>query len=165
MRTGAADTLRVGAGVAWSATVLPRVLREMRGVHPDLSIDLIAGVGDQLAQQFAEGKIDLLLVAGALSRQDMGDVRREHLVTLPMELVVSREHPLIGKEPISVAQVTTYDWVGFYDDCDFVQLAGLLAARHGVVPPRIAMRANAVAALGTFVRESDAAIDYLLTGF
>ncbi|NVK59428.1 MAG: LysR family transcriptional regulator, partial [Rhodobacteraceae bacterium] len=86
LRTGEAGTLRIGAGVAWSATVLPEVLRDMRRDYPGLSIDLLTGVGDQLAMQFAEGRIDLLLVAGGLAGQPLEDARREQLVTLPMEL-------------------------------------------------------------------------------
>lgn len=156
LRTGETGTLRVGAGVAWSTTVLPRVLREMRGAYPSLTVDLLTGVGDQLAAQFSEGKIDLLLVAGPLSNLETSeDVRRQHLVNLPMELIVDRAHPLTGKGPVRVVDIARHDWVGFYDDDSFVRLAKLLVARHGVRAPRIAMRANSVAALTTFVRDTD----------
>lgn len=156
LRTGEAGTLRIGAGVAWSATVLPEVLRDMRRDYPGLSIDLLTGVGDQLAMQFAEGRIDLLLVAGGLAGQPLEDARREQLVTLPMELVVARDHPLVGQGPVGVRQIAGYDWVGFADDDSFLHLSALLTARHGLAPPRMAMRANSVAALGTFVRGTDA---------
>ncbi len=156
LRSGESGTLRIGAGVAWSTTVLPRVLRDMRAAYPSLTIDLVTGVGDQLAAQFAEGRIDLLLVAGALPGLDVaGGLRRELLVNLPMELVVDRAHPLTGKGPVKVADLARHDWVGFYDDDSFVRLANLLVARHGVAAPRIAMRANSVAALTTFVRGTD----------
>ncbi|MBN9887047.1 LysR family transcriptional regulator [Salipiger abyssi] len=156
LRTGEAGTLRIGAGVAWSATVLPQVLRDLRRDYPGLAIDLLTGVGDQLAMQFAEGRIDLLLVAGGLAGHELSDARREQLVTLPMRLVVSHDHPLVGRGPVGVRQLAGYDWVGFYDDDSFVQLAALLTARHGLAPPRMAMRANSVAALSTFVRGTDA---------
>lgn len=156
LQTGTSGTLRIGAGVAWSATVLPQVLSDMRRDYPDLSIDLIAGVGDQLSAKFAEGHIDLLLVAGGLAGHAFVDARREWLVTLPMKLVVAQDHPLVGQGPVSIPQVLKYDWVGFYDDDSFMQLAALLTARHGKAPPQMAMRANSVAALSTFVQGSDA---------
>ncbi|WP_319533021.1 LysR family transcriptional regulator [uncultured Cohaesibacter sp.] len=153
-RDGVTRKLRVGAGVAWTTTVLPSALTQLRSNYPGLSVDLLAGVGDQLASLYRKGEIDLFISAGPMVQHDLTDVHRKHLTNLQMIAVADRENPLAQKAKVTAGDLVAMEWAGFYEDESFVHLSNHYMSIRGLPPPRIVMRTNSVAALQAFVRDS-----------
>jgi DNA-binding transcriptional LysR family regulator len=147
--------LRIGAGVAWTTTLLPGLLREMHRRFPDLSIDLISGVGDQLATRLIDGELDVVLAAGSIDRLDSAEFRQDHLVNMEMKAVADPRSRLGRKRKITVEDLVSVDWVGFYEDEIIVQQSRHFLALHGLPPARFVMRSNSPATLTAFLKGTE----------
>lgn len=151
---GRLGSLRLGAGVAWTTTVLPDVLIDLQGQFPGMPIDMITGVGDQLAGLLLAGKIDVLLAAGSMPSLDFPDIEKEFIARLPMLAVADRRHPLSQRDRVMPDDLVGATWAGFYEDEGFFHLAQHYMALRGLPAPRIAVRTNSAAALTSLVRAS-----------
>lgn len=147
--------LRIGAGVAWTTTVLPGLLREMHKRFPDLSVDLISGVGDQLATRMIDGELDVVLAAGSIDRLGAAEFRRNHLVNMEMKVVADPDSRLGRKRKISAEDLVSVDWVGFYEDEIIVQQSRHFLALRGLPPARFVMRSNSPATITAFLRGTE----------
>lgn len=153
-RDGVTRKLRVGAGVAWTTTVLPSVLTTLRSEYPGLSVDLVAGVGDQLASLYRKGEIDLFFSASPVVQYDLTDVHRKYLTNLSMAAIADKDNPLAAKSSVTAADLVAMEWAGFYEDDSFVHLSNHYMSVRGLATPRIVMRTNSVAALTGFIRDA-----------
>lgn len=147
--------LRLGAGVAWTTTVLPPVLVDLQKRCPGISIDILTGVGDQLADLFMQGEIDVFVAAGSMPQLDVPDIAREFIGKLPMVAVADPGNALLKKAVVTPAELGKADWAGFYEDEGFLHHAKHYMALRGLRPPRITMRTNSVAALTALVKNSN----------
>ncbi|WP_299653965.1 LysR family transcriptional regulator [uncultured Jannaschia sp.] len=153
--SGELGTLRLGAGVAFTTTVLPPILRRLRDRYPGLTVDLLSGVGDQLAPRFLEGEIDVLLASTALPGLDAPGIRRQYLTNLPMYAFCDAGSVLARRTQVTPADLLTVGWAGFYEDESSIHAAAHYMGLHGLPPPRTAIRSNSVAALTAFVGGTD----------
>jgi DNA-binding transcriptional LysR family regulator len=153
--SGMLSRLRLGAGVAWTTTIMPDVLIDLQVQFPGMSIDMITGVGDQLAGLFLSGKIDVLLAAGSMPSLDSRDIEKEFIANLPMLAVADRLHPLSHRDCVMPAELVSATWAGFYEDEGFFHLAQHYMALRGLPAPKIAIRTNSAAALTSLVRASE----------
>lgn len=153
--SGQLNRLRLGAGVAWTTSVLPGVLIDLQARFPKMSIDMVTGVGDQLAGLLLSGEIDVFLAAGSMPSLDAPDIAREFIANLPMLAVADKDHPLARQMNVSAADLVGTSWAGFYEDEGFFHLARHYMALRGLPAPKIAMRTNSAAALTTLVRASE----------
>lgn len=155
LSTGRLSRLRLGAGVAWTTTVLPDVLVELRGQFPGMSIDMVTGVGDQLAGLFLSGEIDVFLAAGSMPGLDAPDIEKEFIANIPMRAVADRAHPLARLASVRPVDLIGTSWAGFYEDDGFFHLAQHYMSLRGLPAPTIALRTNSAAALTALVKASD----------
>lgn len=153
--TGRLSRLRLGAGVAWTTTVLPDVLIDLRRQFKGMSIDMVTGVGDQLAALFLSGEIDVFLAAGSMPSLETQDIEKEFIANLPMLAVADDNHPLAHRDKVSASDLIGASWAGFYEDEGFFHLSQHYMALRGLPAPQIAMRTNSAAALTALVRASD----------
>lgn len=151
---GEVGTIRIGAGVAWTTTILPSILKTMNKAYPDLTIELVAGVGDQLATQFLDGKLDVFMAAGATQLTSSPHYVREHLGNLPMAAVAGPSSSIAGQQPATPADLAAADWVGFVEDESILTMANQFLAAHGVGPVRFSLKTNSPTALIAFLQDS-----------
>ena len=156
LTTGYSGTLRIGAGVAWAVTIIPEILVEIGNMFPDLSIELITGVGDQLANSFEKGKLDILLAAGTQEPLNSPDFVHHFLRNISTVAVADSSHQLAKKKNISLEELASVKWAGFFEDDTFVHHATRLLAQHGLPAPTISMRTNSITALIQFVKNTGA---------
>jgi len=149
---GDAGLLRIGAGVAWSTTIIPGALIKLNRQFARLRLELITGVGDQLARLFETGKVDLVISAGANAPGTAPDFREDFLADVQMVAVADQGNPLARQSIVTIAELASARWAGFYEDDAFDHHAMHFLAGHGLRPPPIAMRSNSVATLTEFVR-------------
>lgn len=155
LSSGTLSRLRLGAGVAWTTTVLPDVLIDLQARFPGMAIDMVTGVGDQLAALFLAGEIDVFLAAGSMPSLDASDIEKEFIANLPMLALADRAHPLAQQKSVSAGDLVSMSWAGFYEDQGFFHLAQHYMSLRGLPAPKIAMRTNSAAALTNLVRASD----------
>lgn len=152
LTSGTPGKLRLGAGVAWTTTVLPGVLVDLHAQYPGMLIDVVTGVGDQLAAWFLSGEIDVILAAGSMTSLDTPDIETEFVVNLPMRAVADPNNDLARCEVVTPADLVQVEWAGFYEDQSFLHLARHYMSLRGLPPPKIALRSNSAAALTSLVQ-------------
>lgn len=150
--SGNRGTLSIGAGVAWATTIIPGVLIEINKIYPDLSLNLVTGVGDQLAALFEAGKLDVYLAAGPMEPPQSPDYTCTFLANIPMVAVAEPSNALAGKKTVTMAELVAAKWAGFYEDDTFLYHAAHFMALQGLPAPKISMRTNSVVALIEFVK-------------
>lgn len=152
---GTIGSMRVGAGVAWATTILPGILNELHQTYPDLAIDLITGVGDQLAARMISGELDMILAAGSILSLSSEEFVCTPLTNLPMKVVVDPGSKLTHGRPVTPRELSSVPWVGFYEDENIVQFSNHFLASHGLPPAKFAMRTNSPTALTAFMKGTD----------
>jgi DNA-binding transcriptional LysR family regulator len=88
---------------------LPEALSSFLAAHPNVSVDLVERLSDEIVGLIAEGVADLGIIAGTVDpgALETFPYRRDRFV-----LVVAHDHPLAVRDRISLAQVLDHDFVG-----------------------------------------------------
>ncbi|WP_298852829.1 LysR family transcriptional regulator [uncultured Ruegeria sp.] len=152
---GITGRLRVGAGVAWATTVLPDVMNRMHEKFPALSIDLITGVGDQLATRLIDGELDVVVAAGSVQSLASPEFHCEPMINLPMKIVADPKSKLAQQSVVSPEQLASVKWVSFYEDESMVQFSNHFLALHGLPPAKFVMRTNSPTSLTSFLKKTE----------
>jgi DNA-binding transcriptional LysR family regulator len=106
---GQAGQIRVLSNTNALTEFLPEALSTFLAAHPNVSIDLVERLSDEIVGLIAEGVADLGIIAGTVDPGTLETFpyRRDRFV-----LVVAHDHPLAVRDRISLAQVLDYDFVG-----------------------------------------------------
>jgi DNA-binding transcriptional LysR family regulator len=125
--------LRVSCGPVGQFVLLPAVIRALAAQYPDFELEVSELTTEQQMARLPEGKIDALLMVGALPINGMrfDPICKESLVA-----VVARESPLAARRSLSVQDLRETALIASrIKDCRFHQpyLHSLLAP-YGVTP-------------------------------
>lgn len=105
--------LVLGAFPAAMSVLLPRAVARLAHSHPTLLITLSDASTPALVERMHDGQLDLAVVAiGAdLPDYDLGDVRRDSLLSEALRVAVPAAHPLARRSPVTVADLRNEPWV------------------------------------------------------
>lgn len=155
---GEIGKLRVGFVGSATYDILPSVLREFRSLYPDVQVHLLEMSTPMQMEALLEEEIDV----GVLRPPVHYEALRTEIVSIaPCVLAVPKQHPLLQRENISLADLSPYPfvmlarktWAGLYDEIlglcnpiiqqealEFQTVIGLVAAGMGIaVVPQSAM--------------------------
>ncbi len=106
---GQAGQIRVLSNTNALTEFLPEALSSFLAAHPNVSVDLVERLSDEIVGLIAEGVADLGIIAGTVDpgALETFPYRRDRFV-----LVVAHDHPLAVRDRISLAQVLDHDFVG-----------------------------------------------------
>jgi molybdate transport repressor ModE-like protein len=106
---GQAGQIRVLSNTNALTEFLPEALSSFLSAHPNVSVDLVERLSDEIVGLIAEGVADLGIIAGTVDpgALETFPYRRDRFV-----LVVAHDHPLAVRDRISLAQVLDHDFVG-----------------------------------------------------
>lgn len=149
---GLTGRLRIGAGVAWTTTLLPPVLGALREHFPNLAIDLVADVGNRLARKLYDGELDVVVAGGALSDLEIADFTCTFLGSYPMIAVADPTSALATKPVLLPSDMAAASWACFYEDDSIVRSVSEWLALYGLPAPSFAMRTNSPTALTAYLR-------------
>jgi molybdate transport repressor ModE-like protein len=149
--------LRLGTFPTAGATLMPRAIAEFSRRHPAVELSLSEAEPDELLVRLRGGELDVALVEDSLPIDNDDDaVELLHLLDDPFYLVLSKDHPLAGRQRIRFEDLATEAWIqgtiscmcsrhtqlacqnaGFeprvaYESDDFQVVQGLVAAGVGV---------------------------------
>jgi DNA-binding transcriptional LysR family regulator len=96
--------LRLGASSTIAQYVIPAVLARFQEHSPEVSLSLMSGNTDQIEQALLNNDIDLGLVEG---RTHHSDIRYTPFVKDELVLVCRADHPLAGRDEITLAELKT----------------------------------------------------------
>lgn len=107
---GSAGHVRIGAV---TGPTLDRVLPSLRAARmsqPRMTTEVIVATSDVLCVQLLSGRIDFA-IARLPETPDRALFDSRLIAVEPVELVVRRDHPLIGPPATNLLDLITYDWV------------------------------------------------------
>lgn len=155
LTAGVSGRLRIGAGVAWTTTIIPGVIRTLHERFPVLCIDLVVGVGDQLAGRLVAGDLDVIIAGGAVPVLDHSDFDHIPLADLPMVAIADPASAIAGRNPVTAADLAAARWVGFHEDENIVASANRFMRERTLAPPDFVLRTNSLTALTTFLQGTE----------
>ena len=125
---GLAGQIRLLSNTNALTEFLPEALSSFLSAHPNVSVDLVERLSDEIVGLIAEGVADLGIVAGTV---DVGGLetypfRRDRFV-----LVVARDHPLARRAQIGFEEVLDHDFVGLDRASALQRFLASKAARIG----------------------------------
>src|SRR5215213_7442975 len=141
--------LRMAAFESAGATLMPLAIKEFRAKHPAIELTLTLGEPEEAEPQLKSGELDLVIGFGSRYAQEDG-VERHFLLEDPMFLVLPREHPLVGKRNLRLADLADEAWIGGPQDCECNRLIYGACSAAGY-DPRIAFETDDYAAVQGFV--------------
>lgn len=108
-------TLNIAAFATAARGLLPGVLRDLRSRYPDLSVSLSEQEPHEAIPALSRGHLDVAVVQdwagdtpavpGGLSRLD--------LIEDPFDAALSADHPLAGRETITLSELAAEDWISW----------------------------------------------------
>jgi DNA-binding transcriptional LysR family regulator len=141
--------LRMAAFESAGATLMPLAIKEFRAKHPAIELTMTLGEPEDAEPQLKSGELDLVIGFGSRYAQEDG-VERHFLLEDPMFLVLPREHPLVAKRNLRLADLADEAWIGGPQDCECNRLIYGACSAAGY-DPRIAFETDDYAAVQGFV--------------
>ena len=141
--------LRMAAFESAGATLMPLAIAEFRAQHPAIELTMTLGEPESTEPQLKSGELDLSLGFGSRADEQDG-IDRHFLLEDPMLLVLPREHPLVGKRNLRLADLADEAWIGGPQDCECNRLIYGACSAAGY-DPRIAFETDDYAAVQGFV--------------
>ena len=106
------ETLRVGAFPSALATVIPKAIKRLRRQLPDVQVEAVEASGTELGAMVAAGTLHAAMCfqdAELPPRRPEGTERHE-LGREAMLAVLAPEHPLAGRERLTIAELAEDTW-------------------------------------------------------
>ena len=125
------DVLRIGAGQTSAAFLLPSYLKQYRERYPDVVIDIRTGTGQQRLDWLRDYELDLVIAAMDIAPSD---VEFHPVFESSPVLITSLDHPLAGRESVSIEEAAAYPFVGHTAQQYVRQVAEVILRLHGVAP-------------------------------
>jgi DNA-binding transcriptional LysR family regulator len=110
---GIRGTLRVGTMSSLGMIDLPAVLGQFHREYPEVSVRLaVVGTGSAgLVTELTEGRLDLAFIS-LPGRRPVG-VRVRDLTSVPLDLVVRRDHALAARKDVAISELADESFVDF----------------------------------------------------
>ncbi|MDR6869009.1 DNA-binding transcriptional LysR family regulator [Bosea sp. BE125] len=110
LQRGGYGALSIGAIMATAPDILPAAIAELKRRRPLMTIMLQTTTSDQLLRSLEKNELDLVIGRLTESRHHaIFDV--EPLSIEKLWAFVSADHPLAGRDEVSLAEMETYPWV------------------------------------------------------
>ncbi len=109
-RQGHTGSLKVGAMAVVTATLLPAVMRRFVADHNGLVIEIVSGSASVLLERLRAGYV-ALVIGRCPAHGEMNGLSFEQLYSDHHTFVVRSGHPLAGRSPIPLEEVSNYPFV------------------------------------------------------
>lgn len=155
LASGESGHLRLGSVTAPALGLMLPALRTLRLTHPNISADVSIAPSALLCQELRAGRLDLVLGRPTEPR-DHDDFVVEPLATEPVALIARQNHPLAGRNDISLSDLLQFDWV-MPDSLSPLGSAVIRAFKdHGMPLPRQSLTTASFLLTLTVVRQTNA---------
>ena len=104
-----AGPLCIGAGQTTAACLLPRYLEQFREQYPEVRIEVRTGTGQERLGWLRDYELDLIVAAMDIPSPD---VEFYPVLSSELLLITPLDHPLAGRDSVSVDEFTVYPFIG-----------------------------------------------------
>jgi LysR family carnitine catabolism transcriptional activator len=114
------------------ATVIPEVVRRLDEAYPEVELRLIDGRSGQVEPMILRGETDF----GLGPRPASAEARFEHLYRDPFVAAVAADHPLAGRETVTLAELLRHPFIANSRDTNARQIVdrAMLRLRRPATP-------------------------------
>lgn len=146
-------SVRIGAGALFTERLLANTIAKYTSAHPRVDITITEGISQQLFNLLGRGELDFTLSTPVAGLEPPPDLQHVVLFSMPTEVVMSKDHPLLEEGTPSFESLAQWPWIvaAAYDG----QRQQLLSAfeERGVAPPDHLMRTDAIPVLRSLILE------------
>lgn len=107
---GRVGQVAIGAVTAPALDIVLPALQAARVDHPNIQIDVAVAPSDVLFEQLMAGRLDFI-IARVPQHVDPLVVSALHVAAEPVDFVVRRDHPLLGRAVLTWDDLAQHDWV------------------------------------------------------
>jgi DNA-binding transcriptional LysR family regulator len=142
--------LRMAAFESAGSSLMPLAIAAFRAEHPAVELSMSLSEPEDCVPLLRSGDLDLAIVfESAVNHADDG-IHRVHLLEDPMYLILPRDHPLVDKRRVRLADLAGEAWIAGQPDCECNRLINRACAVAGY-EPRIAFDTDDYTAMQGFV--------------
>ncbi|KRE24361.1 LysR family transcriptional regulator [Bosea sp. Root483D1] len=152
LRGAGTGTVTVGLSIAAHLALLPPSLRPFRTRYPDIRLHIIEGFYPTLEERLRDGTVDFYIGPDG-GAQPVPQLSREVLFHNRRIVLCRAGHPLAAAT--SLRELVGQDWVTTSITADASDEINAFFARHGLPPPRLAVRSQSALTLLTCLANSD----------
>lgn len=152
LRGAGTGTVTVGLSIAAHLALLPPSLRPFRARYPDIKLHIIEGFYPTLEERLRDGTVDFYIGPDG-GAQPVPQLSREVLFHNRRIVLCRADHPLAAAT--SLRELVGQDWVTTSITADAGDEINAFFARHGLPPPRLAVRSQSALTLLTCLANSD----------
>lgn len=152
LRGAGTGTVTVGLSIAAHLALLPPSLRPFRARYPDIRLHIIEGFYPTLEERLRDGTVDFYIGPDG-GAQPVPQLSREVLFHNRRIVLCRAGHPLAAAT--SLRGLVGQDWVTTSITADASDEINDFFARHGLPPPRLAVRSQSALTLLTCLANSD----------
>lgn len=152
LRGAGTGTVTVGLSIAAHLALLPPSLRPFRARYPDIRLHIIEGFYPTLEERLRDGSVDFYIGPDG-GAQPVPQLSREVLFHNRRIVLCRAGHPLAAAT--SLRELVGEDWVTTSITADAGDEINAFFARHGLPPPRLAVRSQSALTLLTCLANSD----------
>lgn len=152
LRGAGTGTVTVGLSIAAHLALLPPSLRPFRARYPDIRLHIIEGFYPTLEERLRDGTVDFYIGPDG-GAQPVPQLSREVLFHNRRIVLCRAGHPLAAATSLRV--LVGQDWVTTSITADAGDEINAFFARHGLPPPRLAVRSQSALTLLTCLANSD----------
>jgi LysR family transcriptional regulator of abg operon len=152
LRGAGTGTVTVGLSIAAHLALLPPSLRPFRTRYPDIRLHIIEGFYPTLEERLRDGTVDFYIGPDG-GAQPVPQLSREILFHNRRIVLCRAGHPLAAAT--SLRELVGQDWVTTSITADASDEINAFFARHGLPPPRLAVRSQSALTLLTCLANSD----------
>lgn len=152
LRGAGTGMVTVGLSIAAHLALLPPSLRPFRARYPDIRLHIIEGFYPTLEERLRDGTVDFYIGPDG-GAQPVPQLSREVLFHNRRIVLCRAGHPLAAAT--SLGELVGQDWVTTSITADATDEINSFFARHGLPPPRLAVRSQSALTLLTCLANSD----------
>jgi len=112
LASGDGGDLRVGAGAAWSFSLVPQTVAKLRLTLPKVKIQFFDWVNERMMPMLIDGQLDILVGGIPRLEERLPQLVYEPLFNVEQLVFASAEHPLHGRR-CTAQQLAKYPWIWF----------------------------------------------------
>jgi DNA-binding transcriptional LysR family regulator len=147
--------LRIGLGVVWTTTLLPKVLKRLRREFPDYNFDFITGVAEEIAEKLKLGEIDIMIAAETPKLSTDNTIVRVFLNDINYVAICNERSNLAAFEVASLEDLSRSEIAAFENDNFAARYLTEHFGRFGLKPPKIVTTTNSAAALISILQNTE----------
>jgi len=151
LRGQARGHINVSLSSVSQMTLLSRALKPFRARYPGVVVDVLDAVFPQVENALMSGKIDCYI--GPLAEDVPEELRVERLFDNQRVVVARKGHPLAHAR--SLAELADAEWITGSITHAEEEEVGPLFARHGLAPPRLALKTYSAIGIFTALVHAD----------